>query len=127
MRKLSEIQNEEALDVLADLLDPIAEISKDKEIRKPSVDDAGNPIPKTRLEIAQIAIKRHKKAVLKILATLDGEPLETYSVNLVQIPLKVYELLNDEDMMDFFKSQGLNLSDAFSGSATENTEEAEAK
>lgn len=127
MRKLSEIQNEEALDVLADLLDPIAEISKDKEIRKPNIDEAGKPVPKSRLEIAQIAIKRHKHAVLKILSILDGVPLESYSVNLVQIPLKVYELLNDEDMMAFFQSQGLNLSDAFSGSATANTEEAEVK
>ena len=122
MRKLSEIQNEEALDVLADLLDPIAELSKDKEITKPDVDVNGRKIPKSRLEKIKIAIKRHKRAVMQILAILDGVPLEEYSINLIQLPLKVYELLNDEDMMAFFQSQGLNLSDAFSGSVMENTE-----
>ena len=119
MRKLSDIQNEEALDVLADLLDPIAELSRDKKITEPNVDENGKTIPKTKLEMAQVAIKRHKRAVLRILAILDGVPLKEYSVNLIQLPLKVYELLNDEDMMAFFQSQGLTLSDAFSGSATE--------
>ena len=122
MRKLSEIKNEDALDVIAELLDPIAELSKDKEIMKPNIDEQGKKVRKSKLEIAQIAIKRHKGAVMKILATLDGEPLETYSVNLIQLPLKIYELLNDEDMVAFFQSQGLNLSDAFSGSVTESTE-----
>ncbi len=127
MRKLSEIQNEDALDVLAELLDPIAELSKDKEIRRPNKNEKGEDVPKTKLEMVQIAIRKHKRAVLKILATLDGVPLEEYNINLIQIPLKVYELLNDEDMMAFFQSQGLNLSDAFSGSATENTEVIEQK
>ena len=127
MRKLSEIQNEDALDVLAELLDPIAELSKDKEIRRPNKNEKGEDVPKNKLEMVQIAIRKHKRAVLKILATLDGVPLEEYNINLIQIPLKVYELLNDEDMMAFFQSQGLNLSDAFSGSATENIEAIEQK
>lgn len=127
MRKLSEIQNEDALDVLAQLLDPIAELSKDKEITAPNKNEKGEDVPKTKLEMIQIAIRKHKRAVLRILATLDGVPVEEYNINLIQIPLKVYELLNDEDMVAFFQSQGLNLSDAFSGSATESTGETEQK
>ena len=127
MRKLSEIQNEDALDVLAQLLDPIAELSKDKEITAPNKNEKGEDVPKTKLEMVQIAIRKHKRAVLRILATLDGVPLEEYNINLIQIPLKVYELLNDEDMMAFFYLFCLNLSDAFSGSATENIEAIEQK
>ena len=127
MRKLSEIQNEDAIDVLADLLDPIAEISKDKGVTAPNKDEDGNPVPKTRLEAVQYVMKHHNRAVLKILAILDGVPLEEYNVNVVQVPLKVYELLNDKDMLAFFQSQGLNLSGVFSGSATENTEAEEIK
>ena len=86
MRKLSEIQNEDALDVLAQLLDPIAELSKDKEITAPNKNEKGEDVPKTELEMVEIAIRKHKRAV-----------------------------------------QGLNLSDVFSGSATESTGETEQK
>lgn len=127
MRKLSEIQNEEAIDVLADLLDPIAEISKDKEIRKPNKNEQGEDVPKTKMEVIQAILKRHQRAVVKILAILDGVPIEDYKINIIQIPAKVYECLNDKDMLAFFQSQGLNISDASSGSATENTEAEETK
>lgn len=127
MRKLSEIQNEDAIDVLADLLDPIAEISKDKEVRAPKKLEDGTEVPKTRLEIVQTILKRHKRAVIQILAILDGVPLEEYKINMIQIPAKVYECLNDKDILAFFQSQGLNLSDAPSGSATENTGAEETK
>lgn len=123
MRKLSEIKNEEALDVLADLLNPIAELSKDEGLKKVYSDkENGGKLP-----AVQYAIKNHKKAVLEILAILDGENPETYEVNMIQIPIKVMELLNDEDMLGFFQSQGLIVSDASSGSVTENIEEAEVK
>ena len=121
MKKLSEIKNEEALDVLADLLNPIAELSKDEGLKKVYSDKKnGGKSPAVRY-----AIKNHKKAVLEILAILDGENPETYEVNMIQIPIKVMELLNDEDMVNFFQSQGLTISDESSGSAMESTGAAE--
>lgn len=120
MRKLSEIKNEEALDVLADLLNPIAELSKDDGLKK--IYKNGGKLP-----AVQYAIKNHKKAVLEMLAILDGENPETYEVNMIQIPIKVTELLNDEDVLGFFQSQGLIVSGASSGSVTENIKEAEVK
>lgn len=120
MRKLSEIKNEDAISALAQLLSPIAVISKDEAVKQAIKD-------KDRLKAIEIALENHPKAVLKILATLDGEPIETYETNLLQIPLKVMEIFNDEEMMSFFRSQGLVISDTSSGSATENTEEVEAK
>lgn len=114
MRKLSEIQNEEALDVLADILAPVMAIARDKVIKAKAREGKTAAI--------QYAIKNHKKSVLKILAVLDGVPVEEYKINVIQIPIKVTELLNDKDMMDFFQSQGLMILQETSGSATESTE-----
>lgn len=114
MRKLSEIQNEEALDVLADILEPTIVIARDGEVKKKAKE--------SRMAAIQYIMKNHKSALLKILATLEGVPIEEYKVNVIQIPVKVMELLNDEDMMNFFHSQGLTISDESSGSATVNTE-----
>lgn len=112
MRKLSEIQNEEALDVLADILGPVMEIAQDKNVKAQG----------GKMAAIQYVIKNHKKALLMILAALDGVPYEDYNINIIQIPIKVTELLNDKDLMDFFQSQGLTISDESSGSATANTE-----
>ncbi len=116
MRKLSEIQNEEALDVIADILDPVIEICQDDELKEVMTKN-------DRMAAIKIAIKKHKEAIMLILATLDGESIETYKINLIQIPTKLLELFNDPDMAAFFQSQGLMISDAFSGSATVTTEE----
>lgn len=118
MRKLSEIKNEDALDVLVDLMDPVAEICVDKSFEKAF--KKGDKMGSIKL-----LVKNHKESIIKILAILDGEPVETYEVNVIQIPTKLFELLNDKDMMDFFDSQGLKISGMFFGSATETTEETE--
>lgn len=114
MRKIFEIQNEDALDVIADIIDPVIEICKDEALK--AVMEAGDKVTAIKM-----ALKNHKKPVMQILATLDGETLETYKVNIIQIPTKLFELMNDPDMMAFFQSQGLMISDASSGSATETT------
>lgn len=118
MRKLSEIQNEDALDAIADIIDPVVEICKDAGLKKLMEKS-------DKLGAAKLAIKNHKSSVLQILAVLDGEPLETYKINIIQLPMKLLELFDDPDLMDFFKLQGLMISDASSGSATENTGETE--
>jgi len=115
MRKLSEIQNEDALDVIADILDPVIEICQDDELKEVMTKN-------DRMAAIKIAIKNHKEAIMLILATLDGEPLETYKINLIQIPTKLMELFNDPDMAAFFQSQGLKISGVSFGSATETTE-----
>jgi len=120
MRKISEIKNEDALDVIADIIDPVIEICADQKFKKEF--ESGN-----RGEAIRLLIKAHKKAVLAILAALDGESIETYQVNIVQIPTKLFELFNDKDMIAFFQSQGLKISGISFGSATENTEETETK
>jgi len=115
MRKLSEIKNEDALDVLVELIDPVVLICQDMELKQVMKKN-------DRVQAVKIAIKNHKDEVLKILAILDGENPDTYEFNIVTLPIKLMELFNDPDMMTFFTSQGLMSSETSSGSATENIE-----
>ena len=93
--KLSEIRGEQALDVIAAIIEPATEIMTDKEF----LDLArSRNIPKA----ASVAIKNHKKAVLAVLAALDGEDPETYNPSLISIPAKLVELFNDPELMDLF-------------------------
>ena len=62
---------------------------------------------------------------MKILATLDRVPVEEYHCNLLSLPMKVIEILNDPELLAFFTYQGQSEDEADSGSVTENTEEIE--
>lgn len=120
MRKLSEIRGEDALDVLADILEPAAEIMTDKEIAKFVRD-------KKPLKAVKLALKNHKKSVITILAVMEDEDPETYMPGLATLPVKLLELVNDPDMIQVFYSQGEMEGGTPSGSAMESTEETEAE
>ena len=113
--KLSEYQGEEALDILAELIEPVGEIMADKEI--------GEVFKQNRFKAIGLAIKNHKKAVMQILATMDGVPVEEYKCNVFSLPVKILELLNDPEMIQLFQYQGQTGDANSSGSASENTEE----
>lgn len=114
--KLSDIKGEEALDVLADLLEPAAEILSDKEVK--------TAFNKSPLVGAKVAIKNHKKAVLTVLAVCDGADPATYKPNVFSLPAKLLEILNDPEIIGLFNWQG-QTDKTSSGSATENTEAAD--
>lgn len=101
--KLSEIKNEEALDVLADIIEPASEIFSDSDVRE--IFSKGG----TKSELISKCIRKHKSAILKILAGIERVPFDEYEVNVVTLPLKVLELFNDDDLLSFFQSAGLNM------------------
>ena len=113
--KLSEYQGEAALDILADLIEPAGEIMSDKEI--------GDVFKKNRFKAIGLAIKNHKKAVMQILATMDGVPVDEYKCNVFSLPVKILELLNDPEMIRLFQYQGQTGDASSSGSASENIED----
>ena len=113
--KLSEYQGEAALDLLADLIEPAGEIMSDKEI--------GEVFKKNRFKAIGLAIKNHKKAVIQIMATMDGVPVDEYKCNVFSLPVKILEILNDPEMIQLFQYQGQTGDAKSSGSASENTEE----
>ena len=113
--KLSEYHGEEALDLLADLIEPAGEIMSDKEI--------GEVFKKNRFKAIGLAIKNHKKAVMQIMATMDGVPVDEYKCNVFTLPVKILELLNDSELIRLFTYQGQTGDANSSGSASENIEE----
>lgn len=113
--KLSEYRGEKALELLADLIEPAGEIMVDKEI--------GEVFKKNRFKAIGLAIKKHKKAVIQILATMDGVTVEEYNCNVFTLPIKILELLNDPDLVRLFTYQGQTGDAISSGSVSENTEE----
>ena len=118
--KLAEYQNEDAIDLLADLLDPVTEIIADPEVKR--LWYVGN-----KIKLIQHALKSHKKQVLEIMARLDDVPVEEYKCNVFTLPIKILQLLNDEELISFFDSQGLKIGNGYFGSVTENTEAVEEK
>ena len=113
--KLSEYQGEAALDILADLIEPAGEIMSDKEI--------GDVFKENRFKAIGLAIRNHKKAVMQILATMDGVPVDEYKCNVFSLPVKILEILNDPEMIQLFQYQGQTGDAKSSGSASGNTEE----
>ena len=97
--KLSEIKGERALDVLADLIDPVAEIFGDKEI------SAALQSGKAPAKAIKLALKNHKRAVLDMMAALDGEDPATYQPSLFVLPKRLLDLLNDPEVQQLFSSQ----------------------
>lgn len=116
--KLTDYKNEDALDLLADILDPFSEILADPEIIKMFKDKDA-----TRIKAVQYLLKEHKKPILQIMARLDGVPVEQYEINLLDIPKKLLEILNDKELIGFFRSQGQTMASGSFGSAMENTTE----
>lgn len=115
MKKLSEYKNEEALDLLADIIEPVALIFADGEFAE--------KLQQSIILAVQHVIKFHKKSVLAILARLDGVPVEEYECTIFTLPMTLINILNDPDMLNFFASQGLKINAESFGSATENTED----
>lgn len=122
--RLSDYKGEEALDVLADIIEPVTLILGDKEIQELAKEHKG-PL----IKFVKPMIKNHKREVLEILARLENEPVEKYKekVNILTLPTAILELINDPEIQSLFHSQGQTqvTSLASSGSATENTEASE--
>ena len=112
MRKISEYQDEEALDLLADLIEPVGKIVSNSEM----LETIRN---KDKLKAVKLAIKNNKEELMIILARLEGVPREKYHCNPLSLPIAVLFVLTDESLLDFFKSQGQNLADVVSGTAME--------
>lgn len=120
--KLTDYKNEEALELLADIIEPAMDILKDKKIRNVFSGKKFN-----KLDTVKYLLKNHKESIVKIMAALDGTPYEEYEFNIISGTAQVMELLNDEELLRFFQSQGQMLKGKSSGSATESTTETEKK
>ena len=114
MRKISEYKDEEAINLLADLLDPVVLIFAEPDI-------AEFTRQKNYIKAIQVAIKKHIKEVMKIMAILEGVPVEEYHCDLLSLPKILLEIVNDPELQDFFTSQVQTVSEIPSGSVMETT------
>lgn len=97
--RLLELKNEEALDLLADIIDPISRITSDKlflETYK-SGDKVG---------AIKILIRAHKKEIIEIMAISEGVPVEEYQFNVLTLPAVLMDILNSEEISSLFPSSG---------------------
>ena len=115
--KLADIKDERALDVIADIIEPLSEISIDEEFK--NAYSSGQ-----KIKAVQLAIKNHKKAIIQILAVLNGVQPEEFHFTLISLPVMVMGLLNElnenQEMQLLFRSEDVTKT-SFT-SASENIE-----
>ena len=116
---LSKFENEDAIDLLAEIIEPASLILSDEEFSKKWT--SGQPV----IFAVKYALKNHKKEVVQIISALHGENPETYRFNLLTLTADLILLLNDPYLKEVFISQAQNETNEDSGSVMVNTEEVE--
>lgn len=125
--KLSDIKGERVFDVIADLIDPIANIAEDKEaadlFTRKAVPEGMTVKQFVAARVKKSLpslLKEHKRDMIAILSAIEGTSQEEYreSLNLVKLTADFAELLTDEAFQVLFTSAQ---SGTDSGSASENT------
>ena len=129
--RLSDIKGDRVFDVIADIIDPIANIASDETasaIFKREKLPEGMTAKAFLMERARKAVpallKGHKSDIITVLATIEGISADDYraSLTLAKLMQDAVELLTDEAFGELFISAQSGTS---SGSAQENTEESE--
>ena len=106
--KLSDIKGKMAIEIIADLIEPIAEIASDpaceglfkvvpvkgQSPRTTSAKHLGKYIP--------ILLKNHKQEVLKIVALLDGKNAD--DMNAFQMMAALLSVMTDKALLELFQS-----------------------
>lgn len=128
--RLSDIRGDRTLDVIADIINPIANIAEDKEAEElfkvEKLPEGTNPrkyiIQRVKRHFP-VLLKRHKEDVVSILSTINGVDPEQYvmDMNLSKLFKDCVELLTDEAFETFFTSAGSETDGNSSGSASENS------
>ena len=125
MKKLSEFKDDEAMDVLAEILEPACNIIKDNDFKVAMRGDKKKGILPNRLEAVKVAVTKHRKDVVKMMAVLNETPVEEFHYNLLTLPTMMLEMLNDKELIHFFSYKSETDLETPSGSAMENIEESQ--
>lgn len=115
--KLSDFENEEALDLLADIMEPAAKIMADKKVE--AMFRAETPA----LIIAPYVLRHHKKSAIEIISALHQTTPDKLKFNAVSLLKDLIDLMNDEQVAELFTLQGQMTQDTSSGSAMGTTED----
>ena len=129
--RLSDIKGDRVFDVIADIIDPIANIASDetasalfKREKLPEGMTAKSFLLKRARKAVPALLKGHKSDIITVLSTIEGASADDYraSLTLAKLMKDMAELMTDEAFGELFISAQSGTS---SGSAQENTEESE--
>ena len=129
--KLSDVKGDRVLDVIADIIDPIANIAQDKDVatmfkRKAVPDgmDARDFFAERMRKGMPTLLKGHKHDIIAILAAIEGVTPGEYAdtLDLAKLFTDVMELMTDEAFVTFFSSQKTEKDTDAPGSASESFE-----
>lgn len=122
MKKLSEFKDEQALDVLAEILESAISLISDNEFKLAILGDKENNLPPNKMKAINVCLRHHKAEIINIMAVLNETPVEEFHFNALTLPRMVLFMFNDRELIDFFKYQSQTDSETSSGSVTESTE-----
>lgn len=129
--KLSDVKGDRVLDVIADLIDPIANIAQDKDVAEmfkrkavPEGMEAREFFAARMRKGVPVLLKGHKQDVIAILAAIEGVTPEEYTdmLDLAKLFTDTMELLTDEAFIGFLSSPKTKKGADASGSALESFE-----
>lgn len=96
MARLSELKDKEALARLADLIDPAAKILANPEVKEAA--------KKSKLHMIQTALTACGDEVMRLLAIMEGIPVEEYHCTAASAIKSLMALANDPDVEQVFTS-----------------------
>lgn len=111
--KLSDIKGDRVLDVIADIIDPIANMVQDKDVaamfKREAVPDGMEErdfFAKRMCKGLAVLFKSHKADIIAIMAAIEGVTPEQYaaSLNFPKLFTDVMELVTDDAFLDFLSS-----------------------
>ena len=118
MKRLSDYKGEEAIELWADLIDPLTVFFKDEEL----ISAVKGKAP---IFIAKEMLKSHKTEALEIMLRIDPTPIDGMTV-LMRLAGLLADIGRNKEIMRFFASVEQETSEsASSGSAMESTEDGE--
>lgn len=129
--KLSDIKGDRVLDVIADVIDPIANMVQDKDVtamfeRKavPEGMDARDFFAERMCKGLPVLLKGHKADIIAIMAAIEGVTPEQYAASLdfPKLFTDVMELVTDNAFLDFLSSPETVKGEDAPGAASANSE-----
>lgn len=129
--KLSDIKGDRVLDVIADIIDPIANMVQDKDVaamfKREAVPDgmeARDFFTKRMCKGLPVLLKGHKADIIAIMAAIEGVTPEQYAASLdfPKLFTDVMELVTDDTFLNFLSSQETGKGADAPGSASASSE-----
>lgn len=111
--KLSDIKGDRVLDVIADIIDPIANMVQDKDVAAmfergavPDGMEARDFFAQRMRKGLPVLLKGHKADIIAAMAAIEGVTPEQYAASLdfPKLFTDVMELMTDDALLDFLSS-----------------------